>query len=58
MIDKCPKCNLPLVKGTAILTDESTRSPCWFTKPLINAQTLKLIECLKCPSCGHSDDGK
>ena len=25
---------------------------------LITAETLKLIDCLKCPKCGFSDDGK
>ena len=25
---------------------------------IVTADNLELISCLKCPSCGHSDDGK
>lgn len=63
----CPKCNIEMVLGKAIKTDQDLGPrfyppPCSFqaaTVPrlpsFITAETLELIDCLKCPKCGHSD---
>jgi len=53
----CPKCGTEMVPGIAIESEDNycrsivPRSP-------IKAEDLKLIDVLKCPACGHSDDGK
>lgn len=53
----CPSCKVEMTVGQAIRTGISDESVCTgFGRPLINNETLKLIECLKFPSCGHSDD--
>jgi hypothetical protein len=53
---QCPKCNVELKEGIAIKSSYQT-SGCIFGPVLINGNTLKLIDCLKCPKCGYSDDG-
>lgn len=44
-------------KGVAIAHgyNENERGPANYI-PHFNAKTYKLIECSKCPNCGHSDD--
>lgn len=53
---KCPKCDVDMVKGKAIKSNEETN--CRYLVPiqLINADTLEIISVLKCPKCGYSDD--
>jgi len=55
---KCPHCNIELVLGLAIKPDPlfgvTTISPC---QQIVNSKTLQLINVLKCPKCGYSDDG-
>jgi len=54
---KCPRCNIEMKKGVAIAHgyNENERGPANYI-PHFNAKTYKLIECSKCPNCGHSDD--
>lgn len=55
----CPRCNVEMKIGQAIKTEPS--SLCLAIKSffsLIRAEDLKIINCYKCPKCGHSDDGK
>jgi Zn ribbon nucleic-acid-binding protein len=54
---QCPRCNIDMVKGTAIKSNEVRGAIYISSPPLVNADTLQLIECWKCPQCGHSDDG-
>lgn len=55
---KCPRCNVEMVKGQAIdgFSGRPVRSIAAF-QAVVDHKTLKLVECLKCPKCGHSDDG-
>ena len=55
---KCPRCNVEMTKGMAIETYNGPpyRSITFF-QHVIDHETLKLIECLKCPKCGYSNDG-
>lgn len=55
----CPKCKVEMVEGKAIQygSKEFDKNVCvGFGRPMVNHKTLNLIECLKCPKCGHSDD--
>ena len=51
---KCPKCNVEMKWGIAI--DPNVQGS---IVPIANktVDTLKLIDVLKCPKCGYSDDG-
>lgn len=53
---KCPRCKIEMVEGKAIDYDDSGNVCFGFGRKHITNETLKLVECLKCPSCGHSDD--
>jgi len=52
---KCPKCGTEMGKGIAI-DAEDTRGFTIVPRAPLNAESLKLIECFKCPKCGYSDD--
>jgi len=56
----CPKCKTEMKLGKAIQPDmEPADTRAWgyhFDPPMINSETLQLIDVLKCPSCGHSDN--
>lgn len=55
---RCPKCDTTMVKGIAI--DPGDMGNCRTIAQMdyrINAETLKIIDVLKCPKCGHSDNG-
>lgn len=54
---KCPKCEIELVDGIAIKPDMVKNAFYCIRPPMINAETLRLINVLKCPKCGYSDDG-
>lgn len=53
---KCPKCKTEMVVGQAIEARSTDNVCTGFGVPMLNKDTLRLIECLKCPECGHSDD--
>lgn len=54
---KCPRCNVDMVIGEAIKS-ENSRSLSIVPQPLITFETMEIIPCWKCPLCGHSDDGR
>ena len=49
---KCVRCNVDMSIGKAIDYDDR---PFAFFRYRLNKDTLKLINVLKCPKCGHSD---
>jgi predicted RNA-binding Zn-ribbon protein involved in translation (DUF1610 family) len=55
----CPKCDEKMEWGIAIHPgyEEDARyiMPQTF---ILNSETIKIIDVLKCPKCGFSDDGK
>lgn len=53
----CPKCKTQMILGKAIKPNSEANALYVIEPPLINAKTLKLIDVLKCPACGHSDNG-
>lgn len=53
----CPKCGTPMIDGQAIQTSATNYRACFHYAPTITYATLEIIPCMKCPSCGHSDDG-
>lgn len=55
---KCPRCDVEMVSSKAIKPSYETNVRYLVAQPLVNANTLELIDCLKCPVCGHSDDMK
>jgi hypothetical protein len=52
---KCIRCNIDMVLGQVIKPAEE--DGCIYLLPVdpINARTLEIITCWKCPECGHSD---
>jgi hypothetical protein len=54
----CPNCNVKLIIGQAIEFPESLGCCTGFggEAPPRNNDTLEIIECWKCPKCGHSED--
>ncbi len=54
----CPKCKVELVTGMAIEPGSRgvSRSINGY-QYVSNAETMEIIEVLKCPKCGYSDDG-
>ena len=52
---KCPKCFIDLKSGKILSKsyDVHERGGIMYVKP--EASDGKLIECLKCPTCGHSE---
>lgn len=57
MITKCPKCNISLVMGKAI-KPKFDDPRCLGVDEKLSWKKLKIIDCLKCPECGFSDDGE
>ncbi len=53
----CPRCNVELKLGIAIdpRTDKNTLF--YRQQYPLTADELELINVLKCPKCGYSDDG-
>ena len=49
----CPKCDVELKWGIAINYPPQSIVP----NPLVTVKTIDLIDVLKCPKCGYSDDG-
>lgn len=52
-----PKCKIKMVIGQAIRSNLEVNTRYLTGKPLINHETLELIDVLKCPKCGYSDNG-
>lgn len=55
---KCPRCDVVMVNGIAIepaIRDSHSRV--MELKKTVTYSELKLIDILKCPICGYSDDG-
>lgn len=55
----CPRCKVEMSVGKAIKYGDSKREQnvcTGFGRVYITNDTLTLIECLKCPECGYSDD--
>lgn len=56
---KCPKCNVEMKVGFAI--KPMFNEKCRTILPLkheLTYEEMKIIEVLKCISCGYSDDGQ
>ena len=53
---KCPKCDIEMTKGIGI--DYHDPGGLGMFQHRLTAEEIKLIECDKCPKCGHSDDGR
>lgn len=53
----CAKCGTEMVPGKAIRPDTEHGALHIVQQPMITAETMELIDVLKCPACGHSDDG-
>jgi len=54
----CPKCGTEMILGKAIKPDIESNVSFIIRPPMINAETLELINVLKCPACGHSEEIK
>lgn len=56
----CPTCKVELVLSKAIRPKFDNPKVRYFigTSPVMKPEEVVLIDCLKCPSCGYSDDGK
>lgn len=54
---RCPRCDVDMILGQAIDAGPDYNRAIVFCQHIINASNLKLIDCFKCPKCGHSDDG-
>lgn len=54
----CKKCNVKMVQGTAIKSQFIHGERPFGWPGYINHKTIKIIDCLRCPKCGHSDDNK
>lgn len=55
----CPDCgNIKLEMGIAIDPKYDGRPPISPVPRTLNPNQVKLIDCIKCPKCGWSDDGK
>ena len=52
----CPKCNTEMKLGKAIKPNRYDDAIVIFPTPMINSETIQLIDVLKCSDCGHSDD--
>ncbi len=53
---KCSRCNTEMVAGIAL--DDGWTYGCLGARyEVFNDDTIKIIDYLKCPSCGHSDTG-
>jgi hypothetical protein len=53
----CPRCDIEMKLGIAIRPEMEWNALYVCQQPMINAETLELIDVLKCPKCGYSDDG-
>lgn len=54
---KCPKCKVELEKGIAI-DPQDNYSSCWGNKISTTYRNMEIIEVMKCPKCGYSNDMK
>lgn len=54
----CSKCNTQMEIGKAIKSNRTAGAIYFYPPVNITAETLQMIYCLKCPSCGYSVDLK
>lgn len=52
----CPRCGVEMSVGLAIQTDSRLDQNVCIGFGRITIKEPKIIECLKCSKCGHSDD--
>lgn len=55
----CKRCNVPMEIGKAIKykgREKGERGIHCIANPIISADMLQMIDCWKCPKCGHSED--
>lgn len=52
----CPRCNIEMGVGIGIDYNNRGSACTGFGTLYLNHRTLKVIDCLKCPKCGYSDD--
>lgn len=55
---RCPRCDVDMVDGIAIDPKREDGAIYLFPKAPLSYVDVDLIVVLKCPKCGHSDDGK
>ena len=54
---QCPKCKGEIQMGVAIHPSvEFGERICWVEPPLLNYETIKMIDVYKCKCCGYSCD--
>ena len=53
----CPKCNVEMVKGIAIDPERDAYAR-GIVPQIRYLKDPQLIDVLKCPKCGYSDDGR
>jgi len=51
----CYRCNIPMVKGSAIDPKYEEGERLRWDPPTLNAESTEMIEVWKCPTCGHSE---
>lgn len=52
---QCSRCKVEMINGTCIDPKyDMSRHITFFSKSL-QAHEIKIVSCLKCPSCGNSD---
>jgi Zn-finger nucleic acid-binding protein len=54
----CPKCNIEMIMGIAIDPKFDHRAHYIMSVKPLSHDEVDIINVLKCPKCGHSDDGK
>lgn len=53
----CKRCNIEMKLGQAIHTDrDPPRNVCFGFGNIREKHPLKIVQCWKCPKCGHSED--
>lgn len=53
---KCYRCGIEMVPGTAIKPNIDGNALTIMPVAPITAETLKLVNVWKCPTCGHSEE--
>jgi hypothetical protein len=49
----CDRCTSEMVSG--IVIDPKYHENCWHGIPTIDKDSMEVLDCYKCPKCGHSD---
>lgn len=53
---KCPECSGKIKLGIAINPGVIDTRVCFYSSPLLNHKTIKMIDVYKCTKCGYSCD--